>query len=79
MAWGTPVSEEHLPDEGFVEGGQRYEPRQLPLCPTCKGMARRERLQRPTPDSPEFGPWTCDLHGTLDRVEMTWLDVPVGD
>jgi hypothetical protein len=52
-----------------------WETRELPLCPECKGLARREILSM-TAEGQQYGPWQCDLHGVLRRVEFETLDVP---
>jgi hypothetical protein len=52
-----------------------WETRELPLCPECKGLARREILSM-TAEGQQYGPWQCDLHGVLARVEYEMLDVP---
>jgi hypothetical protein len=44
----------------------------VPTCPICGGMVRRELLLRKRPEDPEWGPWTCDLHG---KVTPHWEDV----
>lgn len=56
--------------------GPRFEARELPLCPTCKGLARRT-LGDPSNGKPH-GPWRCDLHGKLDTVEFETLEIPAG-
>ena len=54
----------------------RYVERDLPLCPVCSGLARRD-LGDPDNGAPH-GPWLCDLHGAVTPV---WerLEVPTGD
>ena len=56
----------------------RYEERELPLCPDCKGLARREILAL-TAEGAQHGPWRCDLHGELTHVEWETMEVPAGD
>jgi hypothetical protein len=56
----------------------RYETRTLPLCPQCKGLARREILAM-TNEGQQYGPWSCDIHGAIALVEYEELEIPVGD
>jgi hypothetical protein len=47
-----------------------YVVRTLPLCPVCKGLARRELAE-----AGQHGPWRCDLHGEV-TPEFEELEVP---
>jgi len=55
----------------------RFEERELPLCPACKGLARRDILAL-TNEGQQFGPWRCDLHGEVTPV-WEYLEIPTGD
>jgi hypothetical protein len=52
----------------------RYVERDVPLCPTCSGLARRDLGD---PGIRPHGPWRCDLHGEVTPV---WerIEVPTG-
>jgi hypothetical protein len=54
--------------------GPRFEVREVPTCPTCHGLARRE-IGALTAEGPSFGPWRCDIHGEVtpvfERVEVS--------
>ncbi len=57
-----------LPPKGPV-----YEERTVPLCPICKGLARRDL--RDTLAGKQHGPWRCDLHGEV-LPEWETLEIP---
>lgn len=54
----------------------RFVERDLPLCPLCLGLARRD-LGDPAAGIPH-GPWRCDLHGEVQPV-IERLEIPTGD
>jgi len=68
------MSEPYCPEP--APKAPRYVVRDMPLCPVCSGMTRRD-LRDPEAGDPH-GPWRCDLHGV---VEPVWeqLEVPTGD
>jgi hypothetical protein len=51
----------------------RFEERDVPVCPVCGGLVRRDLLAL-TGEGQRFGPWRCDLHGeqvpVWERVEI---------
>lgn len=69
------MQESHEPWVPEPPPGPSFEPRELPLCPLCKGLARREILAL-TAEGASYGPWQCDLHGEIPRVEFEVLEVP---
>lgn len=68
-----PTSEPWVPEPPDTR--LEWEERELPLCPDCKGLARRDILAM-TNEGQHYGPWRCDIHGELDRVEYETLEIP---
>lgn len=54
----------------------RYVVRDVPLCPVCTGLVRRD-LGDPAAGQPH-GPWRCDVHGVVAPM-MERLEVPTYD
>jgi len=70
MMWvgGEPLVPEPPPQ------APRYVVRDVPLCPVCTGLVRRD-LNDPNEGRPH-GPWRCDLHGVVapmwEQLEPVW-------
>ncbi len=68
------TSEQWVPEPPPM--GPRYEEREIPTCPLCDGLVRREL--RDTAAGQEHGPWRCDLHGEVTPRLDTW-EIPTYD
>lgn len=71
MTTSEPYDPEPAPRE------PEYVERDVPTCPTCRGLVRRE-LVALTGQGQKHGPWRCDLHGEVTPVWETY-EVPTGD
>ena len=56
--------------------GPSFEERDVPICPTCSGLVRRNATFDIVVGE-KFGPWRCDRHGEVTPV---WerFEIPTG-
>jgi hypothetical protein len=68
------TSEPFLPEP--PPRGPGFEEREVPICPTCLGLVRRDILAM-TAEGQQFGPWRCDRHGEVTPL-FEQFQVPTG-